>query len=95
MEVLIAGGHGKIALHLERMLAERGDRARGIIRNPAHAAELERIGAALAPGGQALLLGQGKLAHEWVLARRLPNVSALADRVGYHLYRMGPAVGRR
>ena len=45
MEVLIAGGHGKIALHLERMLSERGDRARGIIRNPAHAADLERIGA--------------------------------------------------
>jgi len=45
MEVLIAGGHGKIALHLERMLAGRGDRARGIIRNPAHAADLERAGA--------------------------------------------------
>jgi nucleoside-diphosphate-sugar epimerase len=45
MEVLIAGGHGKIALHLERMLAARGDRARGLIRNPDHAAELERAGA--------------------------------------------------
>jgi uncharacterized protein YbjT (DUF2867 family) len=45
MEVLVAGGHGQIALHLLRMLAERGDRARGMIRNPDHAADLERIGA--------------------------------------------------
>jgi uncharacterized protein YbjT (DUF2867 family) len=45
MEVLVAGGHGQIALHLLRMLAARGDRARGIIRNPDHAADLERAGA--------------------------------------------------
>jgi hypothetical protein len=34
MRVVIAGGHGKIALLLERFLAERGDQAVGLIRNP-------------------------------------------------------------
>ena len=32
-------------MHLLRLLAERGDRARGLIRNPAHAADLEAVGA--------------------------------------------------
>src|SRR6266513_3744179 len=45
MDVAIAGGHGQIAMHLGRMLAERGDRARGLIRNPDHAADLEAVGA--------------------------------------------------
>jgi uncharacterized protein YbjT (DUF2867 family) len=40
MRVVIAGGHGKIALLLERQLAARGDQAIGIIRNPAQAADL-------------------------------------------------------
>ena len=45
MRVVIAGGHGKIALILERMLAQRGDSAAGLIRNPAHAQDLEMFGA--------------------------------------------------
>jgi uncharacterized protein YbjT (DUF2867 family) len=45
VEVVVAGGHGKIAQHLLRLLAERGDRARGLIRNPGHAADLEALGA--------------------------------------------------
>jgi uncharacterized protein YbjT (DUF2867 family) len=45
MRIVIAGGHGKIALLLERLLAERGDRAVGLIRNPAHVADLEKAGA--------------------------------------------------
>jgi uncharacterized protein YbjT (DUF2867 family) len=45
MDVVVAGGHGQIALRLERLLAERGDRARGLIRNPDHAADLEAAGA--------------------------------------------------
>ena len=32
MRIVIAGGHGKIALLLERFLAERGDQAVGLIR---------------------------------------------------------------
>src|SRR5260370_37801933 len=45
MRVVIAGGHGKIALLLERLLAGRGDQAVGLIRNPAHAAEVQGAGA--------------------------------------------------
>ena len=45
MRVVIAGGHGKIALLLERLLAERGDQAVGLIRNPAHVAEVQKAGA--------------------------------------------------
>jgi uncharacterized protein YbjT (DUF2867 family) len=45
MDVVIAGGHGKIALRLEELLARAGHRVRGLIRNPAHAADLERVGA--------------------------------------------------
>ena len=45
MRVVIAGGHGKIALLLERLLAGRGDQAVGLIRNPAHVADVQRAGA--------------------------------------------------
>lgn len=44
MDIVIAGGHGKIALLLTRMLSERGDRVRSLIRNPAHAADVEAAG---------------------------------------------------
>ena len=43
--VVIAGGHGKIALVLERLLSQRGDSVAGFIRNPAHAADLQAAGA--------------------------------------------------
>jgi nucleoside-diphosphate-sugar epimerase len=43
--VVIAGGHGKIALHLERLLSDRGDSVAGLIRNPDQAADLEANGA--------------------------------------------------
>jgi uncharacterized protein YbjT (DUF2867 family) len=45
MRVVIAGGHGKIALLLLRELAGRGDTAVGLIRNPDHAAALRAAGA--------------------------------------------------
>jgi uncharacterized protein YbjT (DUF2867 family) len=44
MDVVVAGGHGKIALRLLTLLADRGDRARGLIRNPDHASDLEAVG---------------------------------------------------
>jgi nucleoside-diphosphate-sugar epimerase len=44
MDVAIAGGHGKIARRLARLLVARGDRVRGLIRNPAHAADLQADG---------------------------------------------------
>jgi len=45
--VVIAGGHGKIALILERLLTQRGDSVAGFIRNPEHSADLEAAGAAV------------------------------------------------
>jgi uncharacterized protein YbjT (DUF2867 family) len=45
VEVAVAGGHGKIALRLLRLLSERGDRARGLIRNREQAPDLEAVGA--------------------------------------------------
>jgi uncharacterized protein YbjT (DUF2867 family) len=45
MDVAIAGGHGKIALRLERVLAAGGHRSWAIIRNPDHAADVEAAGA--------------------------------------------------
>jgi len=44
MRVVIAGGHGKIALLLEHLLAERGDQAAGLIRNPAHVTDVRKAG---------------------------------------------------
>ena len=45
MRIVIAGGHGQIARHLERHLVARGDRAVGIVRNPDHVADLGSDGA--------------------------------------------------
>jgi uncharacterized protein YbjT (DUF2867 family) len=45
MRIVIAGGHGKIALILERLLSQRGDAVAGFIRNPDHAADLRAAGA--------------------------------------------------
>lgn len=45
MDVVVAGGHGQIALRLLGLLARRGDRARGLIRNHDHVSELEDAGA--------------------------------------------------
>src|SRR3954470_15046144 len=45
MDVVIAGGHGQIALRLARLLSARGDRVRALIRNPRHAADVEAAGA--------------------------------------------------
>ena len=45
MRVVIAGGHGQIALRLARLLAARGDEAAGIIRKPEQAEDLRAAGA--------------------------------------------------
>ena len=37
--MIIFGGHGKIALHLARILSDRGYRVTSVFRNPDHAAE--------------------------------------------------------
>jgi uncharacterized protein YbjT (DUF2867 family) len=45
MRIAIAGGHGQIALRLERLLSGRGDKVLGYIRNPEQAADLLTAGA--------------------------------------------------
>jgi len=45
MRTVIAGGHGKIALRLERLLSARGDEVAGIIRRPEQASDLLAAGA--------------------------------------------------
>jgi nucleoside-diphosphate-sugar epimerase len=45
MRVVIAGGHGKIALRLQRLLSARGDAAVGLVRNPDHVPDLRAAGA--------------------------------------------------
>lgn len=44
MRVLIAGGHGQIALRFTGLLASRGDTAVGIVRNPDHVADVQAVG---------------------------------------------------
>lgn len=45
MRVVIAGGHGQIAVRLSRLLSDRGDKVVGIIRNPAQTDDLGEAGA--------------------------------------------------
>ena len=45
MDVVVVGGHGQVGIRLLGLLAGRGDRARGLIRKPDQAADLEAIGA--------------------------------------------------
>jgi nucleoside-diphosphate-sugar epimerase len=45
VDVVIAGGHGQIALRLARLLSARGERVRSLIRNPDHAGDVEDAGA--------------------------------------------------
>jgi nucleoside-diphosphate-sugar epimerase len=45
MHVAIAGAHGKVALRLARVLHARGDRPRGLIRDPQHAGDVRAAGA--------------------------------------------------
>ena len=45
MDVVIAGGHGKIALHLERLLADSGHRVSALIRRRDHDSDVREAGA--------------------------------------------------
>lgn len=45
MHIVIAGGHGQIALHLERKLAAAGHTSTAVIRNPDHADDVRDAGA--------------------------------------------------
>lgn len=43
--IVIIGGHGKVAMHLSKILSERGDEVTSVFRNPNHAEEVMVTGA--------------------------------------------------
>jgi uncharacterized protein YbjT (DUF2867 family) len=43
--IAVIGGHGKVALHLSRILTERGHQVSALIRNPTHRDDVEATGA--------------------------------------------------
>jgi uncharacterized protein YbjT (DUF2867 family) len=45
MDIVVAGGHGKIALHLERLLADSGHRVSALIRSRAQDSDVREAGA--------------------------------------------------
>jgi uncharacterized protein YbjT (DUF2867 family) len=45
MDILVAGGHGKVALRLLKVLAGQGHSARGLVRSSEQAADLSAVGA--------------------------------------------------
>ncbi|MCL2543558.1 MAG: NAD(P)H-binding protein [Nocardioidaceae bacterium] len=44
-DVVILGGHGKVALRLAPLLVRLGDRVTGVVRNPDHQADVAAVGA--------------------------------------------------
>ncbi|WP_413810741.1 SDR family oxidoreductase [Streptomyces sp. OE57] len=75
MRVVIAGGHGKIALILEKLLSDRGDAVAGFIRDPAQAADLAEVGA------EALVVDQEKATSDEV-AVQLTGADAVVFAAG-------------
>ena len=75
MRVLIAGGHGKIALRFTALLASRGDTAVGIVRNPDHVADVQ------AAGGDAVVLDLEKVRVD-ELAAALVGADAVVFAAG-------------
>jgi nucleoside-diphosphate-sugar epimerase len=75
MNVAVAGGHGKVALRLTRRLRERGDAVRSLIRNPAHAADVQ------AAGGEPVVCDLER-AGEDELARVIAGTDAIVFAAG-------------
>jgi uncharacterized protein YbjT (DUF2867 family) len=83
MRVAIAGGHGKIALRLTKLLADRGDTVVGIVRNPDHVADVR------AAGGDAVVVDLENATTEQV-AEAIAGVDAVVFAAG-----AGPGSGAR
>ena len=75
MDVVIAGGHGQVALRLTRLLTARGERVRSLIRNPDHTADVE------AAGGLAVLFDLEELGAD-ALARAVEGADAVVFAAG-------------
>lgn len=66
MQVLLLGGHGKIALHLTPLLLNRAWNVTSVVRNPAHESEI-------------LALGKGRKGNLNVLVSSLEDVKTVSD----------------
>jgi uncharacterized protein YbjT (DUF2867 family) len=75
MDIVIAGGHGQIALRLARLLHERGDRVRSLIRNPEHVGDVE------AAGGEAVACDLEHVSED-VVARAIDGADAVVFAAG-------------
>jgi len=75
VRVVIAGGHGQIALRLTALLAGRGDLVTGVVRNPDHRGDVE------AAGGTALVSDLEAVAAE-DLAQHLVGADAVVFAAG-------------
>ncbi|MCU1481366.1 MAG: family NAD(P)-dependent oxidoreductase [Subtercola sp.] len=75
MRIAIAGGHGAIALHIERQLSAAGHEAIAIIRNPEHASDV------LAAGGIPVIIDLEKVDAR-TLATDLTGVDAVVFAAG-------------
>ena len=73
--IAIAGGHGQIALLLEKQLVAAGNSVIAIVRNPDHVADVE------ATGAKALVLDLEQT-DAATLAAKLPGVDALVFAAG-------------
>lgn len=75
MRVAIAGGHGKVALHLTRRLEAAGDEVVSIIRDPSQGADIETA------GGQPLVIDlEGSSAEE--IAAAIGSADAIVFAAG-------------
>ncbi len=75
MRIVIAGGHGKIALLIQKKLSDAGHEAVGLIRNPEHAPDL------LVSGGIPVLIDLENISVE-ALAKDLADVDAVVFAAG-------------
>jgi uncharacterized protein YbjT (DUF2867 family) len=75
MRIVIAGGHGKIALMIQKKLSDAGHEAVGLIRNPEHAPDL------LVAGGIPVLIDLESIPVE-TLAKDLADVDAVVFAAG-------------
>jgi uncharacterized protein YbjT (DUF2867 family) len=75
MRIAIAGGHGKVALALQKIVSAQGHEAVGIIRNPEHAADL------LVAGGIPVVIDLERTDAE-TLATDLRGVDAVVFSAG-------------
>ena len=83
MDIAIAGGHGQVALRLERLLAAAGHRARAVVRNPDHVDDVR------AAGGEPVVLDLEAIGGLTELTAAVRGADAVVFAAG-----AGPGSGR-